>query len=130
MTGIYAICSSFGQSRQPILSMTSKAIRANSQTHVRHSSILFHAHSKPSSITPASQSIRTAPALTNIFNVNQFGRSSLTVSKFRFVFDSTESKFANEKFCLLKINSIHNLIFDSPRTFFIIFINLNWKVSI
>lgn len=83
MTGICAIYSSFTQSRHPILSLTSTAIRANTQTHVRRNSILACAYQKPSIVTPAkSKSIRTAPALTNIFNVNQFGGSSLTVSIF------------------------------------------------
>lgn len=84
MTGICAIYSNLTQSRQSILSLTSTAFRVNTQIHVRRNSILTYAHSKPSIVTPASKPIRTAPALTNIFNINQIGGSLSTVSKLFF----------------------------------------------
>lgn len=82
MTGICAIYSNLVQTRQPILSLTSTALRANTQIHVRNHSILTYAHSKPSIVTPASKFARKTPALTNIFDINRFGGSVITVSKF------------------------------------------------
>lgn len=86
MTGICAIYSNLVQSRQPILSLTSTAIRANAHIHVRHSSIQTYAHSKPSILKPASKFARTTPALTNIFDINRFGGSVITVSEFHALF--------------------------------------------
>lgn len=82
MTGICAIYSNLLQSRQTILSLASTAIRTNTQIHVRRNSILSYAHSKPSIAKPASKSIRTKPALINIFHINRIGGSLITVSKF------------------------------------------------
>lgn len=79
MTGICAIYSSLAQSRQPILSLTSAAIRGSSQIHVRRNSVLTCAYNT-SIVKPASISIRVAPALSHYFNVKQFGGSISTVS--------------------------------------------------
>lgn len=80
MTGICAIYSSLAQTRQPILSLTSTAIRGSSQIHVRQNSVLTCAHNNTSIVKPASSLIRTAPALSHHFNVQLFGGSFLTVS--------------------------------------------------
>lgn len=75
MTGICAIYSSFAQSRQPILSLTSTAIRGTTQIHVRRNSILACARDK-SIVSPVHNR-----AVSSIFNVNQFGSSLQSVSE-------------------------------------------------
>lgn len=82
MTSICAIYSNLVQSRQPILSFTKTTIRVNTQTHVRHHSILIRTHPKPSIVTPVSKLNRTVPALRDFFKINQFGGFLLTVSIF------------------------------------------------
>lgn len=79
MTGICAIYSSLAQSRHSILSLTSMVIRESSRTHVRRNFISTRTYNSLTS-TPASSSNRTAPALSQIFNVQPFGGSLFTVS--------------------------------------------------
>lgn len=76
MTGICAIYSSLAQSRQPILSLTSTAIRGCSQIHVRRNSA-FACANNTSIVNPAFSSIHS-PALSHIFNVKHFGGSTIS----------------------------------------------------
>lgn len=75
MTGICALYSTVSQSRQPILSLTSAAVR-NTQIHVRRNSILACARDT-SIVSPT----RKVPALSSLLNVKQFGESLKSVGK-------------------------------------------------
>ena len=75
MTGICAIYSGFSQSRQPILSLTSTAIRSTTQIHVRRNSALACARN-----TTIVSPIRKVHALSSVLNVKQFEGSYQTVS--------------------------------------------------
>lgn len=77
MTGICAIYSSFAQTRQPILSLTSTAIRASSQPHVRRNSVLTCAHDT-SIGKSVFNSVRKVQALSQIHSANKFGGSLFT----------------------------------------------------
>lgn len=79
MTGICAIYSSFAQTRQPILSLTSTAIRASSQPHVRRNSVLTCAYNT-SIGKPVFNSVRKVQALSQIHSEIKFGGSLFTVS--------------------------------------------------
>lgn len=76
MTGICAIYSSFAQSRQPILSLTSTTIRGITQVHVRQNSVL--ACARDTSIVSSAHKIR---ALPSFLNVKPFGGSLQSVSE-------------------------------------------------
>lgn len=75
MSGICAIYSGFSQSRQPILSLTSTAIRSTTQIHVRRNSALACVRN-----TTIVSTIRKVHALASVLNVKQFGGSYQTVS--------------------------------------------------
>lgn len=75
MTGICAIYSSFAQSRQPILSLTSTAIRGTTQIHVRRNSVL--ACARDTSIVSPVNKVR---ALSSFLNVKPFRESLQSVS--------------------------------------------------
>lgn len=81
MTGICAIYSCFAQTRQPILSLTSTAIRANTQIHVRRNSVLACAYDT-SIVKPVVHSVRRVQAASKFFCADKFGGSILTVSTF------------------------------------------------
>lgn len=75
MTGICAIYSTISQSRQPILSLTSAAVRGT-QIHVRRNSVLACARDT-FIVSPACK----VPALSSLLGVKQFGGSLRSVSK-------------------------------------------------
>lgn len=85
MTGICAIYSSFAQTRQPILSLTSTAIRVNSQIHVRRNSVLTCAYDTSIVQAAAFNSLHKVQTLSKIHCAKQFGGSLLKVSIFNFV---------------------------------------------
>lgn len=79
MSGICAIYSSFLQSRQPILSLTSAVIRGTTQIHVRQKCVLACAYDT-SIASPVFNLARKERALSSFLNVKQFGKSLQTVS--------------------------------------------------
>lgn len=80
MTGISAIYSKLAKTRQPILSLTSTVFCANSQIHVRRSSILTGDRHNTPIVKPALKTFRTSPAQSHIFIAKQFTSLLLTVS--------------------------------------------------
>lgn len=76
MTRICAIYSCFNQTRQPILSLTSSAIRVNSQIHVRRNSVLTCAYDT-TIVKPALRKVQTS---SQFHSVKSFGGSLTKVS--------------------------------------------------
>lgn len=98
MSGICAIYSGFSQSRQPILSLTSTAIRSTAQIHVRRNSALACARD-----TTIVSPIRKVHALSSVLSVKQFGGSYQTVSRTLFFYCILIKSIVRKK---IKVKSI------------------------